>query len=184
MKNEDLHFHYVATPGEAEELINKFDRFWISNCGCRESGDGCKRSRVDLCLFFDAQMGGTGADFKEVDEKFARGILEEAEDKRLVARPFRYEDDKTRVQGICFCCDDCCWYFQEEGRYESDKGKFVERTETDSCGACGECVDVCYFGAREIADGALSVVEDDCFGCGLCTDVCTESCISMVERSH
>jgi len=167
---------------EAEGLIAKFDRFWVSDCGCRDDGDGCERSRVDLCLFFDPAMGGTGTDFKEVTWEFVRGIVKEARDKLLVARPFRYEDDKTRAQGICFCCDDCCWYFKKEGRYESDKGAFVERTETDLCSACGACVEVCYFGAREVVDNAISVARDECFGCGLCVDICTEGCITMVER--
>jgi NAD-dependent dihydropyrimidine dehydrogenase PreA subunit len=182
MQSNEPHFHYVATLGEVRELVEQFDRFWVSNCGCREGGDGCKRSRLDLCLFFDPQMGGTGTDFKEVDRAFVHGILKETEEKRLVSRPFRYEDDKSRVQGICFCCDDCCWYFTKEGAYECDRGKYVERTDSDSCEDCGTCVNVCYYGAREIVDGKLSVARDDCFGCALCADVCPEGCVTMVER--
>ncbi len=179
---EEPHFHYVATLAEAKELIAGADKFWVSDCGCRAGGDGCGRSRVDVCLFFDAQMGGTGANFREVERDFALGIVKEAEDKRLVARPFRYEDDKSRTQGICFCCDDCCWYFREEGVSECDKGKFVERTDMDGCNHCGECVEVCYFGAREVEDDTLAVARDDCFGCGLCADVCPEECIEMAAR--
>jgi len=29
MGENDLHFHYVATRGEAEAIINRFDRFWV-----------------------------------------------------------------------------------------------------------------------------------------------------------
>lgn len=91
MDNGDRHFHYIATLSEARELVDRFYRFWVSNCECRENRDeGCSRSRMDLCLFFDPQMGGTGSDFKEVTWEFVLGILKEAREKRLVTRPFRY----------------------------------------------------------------------------------------------
>jgi ferredoxin len=183
MKDDELHFHYVATREEAEELIAGFGKFWVSNCGCREGEPGCQRSRADVCLFFDTQMGGTGSDFREVDADFVAGIMKEAADKHLVVRPFRYEEDKTRVQGICFCCDDCCYYFRSDVETsECDRGMFAARTDMDACAACGTCVDVCYFGAREIADGKLAVADEKCYGCGLCADVCPEECVTMAVR--
>jgi ferredoxin len=184
MEGNEPHFHYVATREEAEELIAASGKFWVSNCGCREERTGCARSRLDLCLFFDPQMGGTGADFREVDADFVAGILDEAASKRLVARPFRYEEDKTRVQGICFCCDDCCYYFRgEEEKGECDKGTFVARACPEACAGCGTCLEVCYFGARELIEGELVVADDRCYGCGLCADVCPEECVTMAVRA-
>ncbi|MCP4229632.1 MAG: hypothetical protein GY771_05740, partial [bacterium] len=101
-------------------------------------------------------MGGTGSNFREVDSAFVSAIMQEAEAKLLVVRPFRYEDDKTRTQGICFCCDDCCYYFTGKEEMSScDKGKFRERTDMETCTHCGECEEVCYFGARRMNDGEL-----------------------------
>ncbi len=184
MGNDDLHFHYVATRGEAEVIINGFDRFWVSNCECREKGPGCTRSRADVCLFFDPAMGGTGSDFREVDREFVAGILREVRDKGLVARPFRYEDDKSRTQGICFCCDDCCEYFRagQGNADDCDPGKYVEYTDPENCAGCAACEEVCYFGARKLNGDELEVDSDKCFGCGLCVDVCAQNCILMVER--
>ena len=136
---------------------------------------------MDVCLFFDPAMGGTGSGFKEVDRTFVETILKEAEKTHLVARPFRYEDDKTRVQGICFCCDDCCYYFKT-GSELCDKGAFIEETDSESCIACGACVDVCYFGARTLRDEHLEIVREACYGCGLCVDVCSQGSIEMVKR--
>lgn len=177
VSGDDLHFHYVATHGEAAEHIAAHDRFWVSDCGCRED---CKRSRIDVCLFFAPEMGGTGGNFHEVDRAFAAGILKEAEEKRLVARPFRYEDDKSRTQGICFCCDDCCYYFTQGGT--CDPGAFVETTAMAACTHCGGCEPACYFHARLMKEGELRVARDKCFGCGLCVDVCPEKCIAMTAR--
>jgi len=39
--------HYVCTHDEARRLIAAHDRFWVSNCGCRESRAACNRSRID-----------------------------------------------------------------------------------------------------------------------------------------
>jgi len=184
VEGDELQFHYVATREEAEELIAGFDRFWVSNCGCREKGPGCQRSRLDLCLFFDPQMGGTGSDFREVDREFVAGLVKEAEDKHLVVRPFRYDEDRTRTQGICFCCDDCCYYCRgEEEQAECDRGRFAARTDAEACAACGTCVDVCYFGARALDNDALTVNDDKCYGCALCLDVCPEGCISTAARA-
>ncbi len=183
MEGDGLQFHYVATREDAEELIARAERFWVSNCGCREKGPGCQRSRLDLCLFFDPQMGGTGSDFHEVDREFVAGLVKEAEDNHLVVRPFRYDEDRTRTQGICLCCDDCCYYLRgEEELAECDKGRYIARTDKDACASCGTCVELCYFGARALDDAVLAVNDDRCYGCALCLDVCPEGCISMAER--
>jgi Pyruvate/2-oxoacid:ferredoxin oxidoreductase delta subunit len=182
-KTVEPSFHYIATRQEGREKIDAHERFWVSNCGCREGGPGCKRSRIDVCLFFDDQeMTGTGSDWKEVDREFVEGVLKEAEEKHLVTRPFRYDKDRTRDQGICFCCDDCCGYFHGD-TWPCDKGKFMEKTDMDDCTLCGDCEDVCYFNARKMVNGKLAVNQEVCHGCGLCTDVCPEDCIEMVERN-
>ncbi|MBN2379398.1 4Fe-4S binding protein [candidate division WOR-3 bacterium] len=177
-------FHYVCTRAQAVEKINEHDRFFVSNCGCREGNEeGCKRSRVDVCLFFDdKEMTGTGTGWKEVDRAFVDGILKEAQEKRLVYRPFHYAKDRTHDQGVCFCCDDCCAYFHGD-EWGCDPSDYIEKTDMDSCTNCGECEAVCYFGARKMVEGQLKVNCEKCAGCALCIDMCPENCIRMVERS-
>jgi Na+-translocating ferredoxin:NAD+ oxidoreductase RNF subunit RnfB len=181
MEGDELQLHYVATRDEGEELIARAERFWVANCGCREEGPGCRRSRLDVCLSFDDAVGDFGSGRHEVGRAFAEGLLREAEEKRLVVRPFR-DDERTRAVGICFCCDDCCGYFKEPDKYECDKGRYVARTAEEACAACGTCVDACYFGARALEGDELAVDEEACYGCGLCADVCAEGCVTMAER--
>jgi len=173
--------HFVSTMQEALELIKERDRFWVSNCGCREKKGECSQSRIDVCLFFSETLGGTGSGFRKVDKDFVEGILTEAKDKQLVTRPFRKPPDLVEVDGICFCCADCCEYFTEQD-ISCDKGSFIERTDTDACTDCGTCVEVCYFKAREMEDGELVIDQEECYGCGLCADVCPEICVQMVAR--
>jgi Pyruvate/2-oxoacid:ferredoxin oxidoreductase delta subunit len=173
--------HFVSTREEFGEVLKKLDRFWVSNCGCREGNkDGCRRSRMDLCLMFRGDFGSSGSGKKEVTRAEVDAILHEAEEKHLVTRPF-WNDERTEVDGSCFCCDDCCGYFLNPEE-KCAKGAFIETTRQEGCTDCGACVDVCYFKARKMVAQKLTVERDACFGCGLCRDVCPTDCIEMSAR--
>ncbi len=175
-------FHFVCTHEEATEIINKHGKFWVCNCGCREDRDGgCKRSRIDLCLMFRGDFEQTGTNRHEASLAEVKAIFAEAEDKHLVYRPFRNDNDRSLIDGICFCCDCCCEYFSNPDEI-CDKGKLIERTDEELCSLCGECMDVCYFKARDIEDDRMLVNRDECYGCGLCATTCPEDCIEMVAR--
>jgi ferredoxin len=175
--------HYVCTREEAAKLIADFDRFWISNCGCRESRGKCERSRIDLCLQFCESTAADGSGIREATREEAEAILKEAETRHLVVRPFRDEATKTKVEGICFCCDDCCGYFTDPEDDECEKGSLIEETDLEQCSQCGLCAEVCYFGARKMVEGELQIDREKCYGCSLCLDVCPVDCIKMGERA-
>jgi ferredoxin len=136
---------------------------------------------MDVCLLFRKDFPPTGSGFKEITWAGVEAILREAEGKHLVTRPFRNQDDQSMVDGICFCCDDCCAYFLSPAE-KCDKGKYVESTDLSACSECGLCEEVCYFEARKLGDQELRVERSRCYGCGLCVDVCPEGCIKMVSR--
>lgn len=182
MGKGDFHIHYVSTLDEAAELINEHDEFWVCNCGCREAQDKCARSRIDVCLFFQGEGGFSGSGHRKIKRAQADGILKEAIDKKLVARPFRNDKKRDEIDGICFCCDDCCAYFLDP-KEECDKGKFVERTDLVNCEACGACVELCYFKARKVTKDRLRIFAEKCYGCGLCIGACPNEYIEMVPRS-
>ncbi|MFH1861601.1 MAG: 4Fe-4S binding protein [bacterium] len=183
MPQGESHFHYVCTFEEAEELLTGNQRFWISNCGCREQRGGCQRSRVDLCLSFRAESPTWGSAKREITGAETADLLQDARNHRLVPRPFRREDDKTVTDGICFCCDDCCEYFTKPADNHCDKGIFIEVTDSEICSSCGTCTEVCYFEVRRFDGCDLEIVRDFCYGCGLCRDVCPEGAIMMVDRN-
>ena len=178
MTEQGFTIHYVATREEARRLISKHKKFWVSNCGCREGKGTCGRSRMDVCLYFNRNFPSTGSHRKSITNAGVEAILDEAEAKHLVARPFRNEQDPGITDGICFCCDDCCSYFLNPAE-KCDKGAYRESTDMNKCTHCGACVDVCYFNARTMKHDKLVINPDNCYGCGLCLDVCPEDCIQM-----
>jgi len=181
MNEKDLAFHYVCTREQAKDLVTEHNKFWVSNCGCRESHGKCTRSRVDLCLIFREDVGTSGSRKKEISNVEVEEIFKEAKEKHLVTRPFRNEKNMKETTGICFCCDDCCAYFLNPDE-KCDKGGFIERTDQNLCNNCGECEEVCYFKARKMDSDELFVDRSNCYGCGLCLDACPEDCIEMVQR--
>jgi ferredoxin len=188
MSDDKIPVHYVCTYARARELIAGTEQFWVSNCGCRESNEkGCKRSRLDVCLMFREDENSSGTGKRKSTRADAESIMKEAEEKRLVARPFRNEA-RDQTTGICFCCDDCCGYFldkDEKGnpKYTCDKGEMIETTAMADCTHCGECEPVCFFNARKMEGDKLTLDRELCFGCGLCVDACPATCISMVPRA-
>jgi len=177
---KEIPMHFVCTRDDASKMIDAQQKFWVSNCGCREGNpDGCKHSRTDVCLMFEGEEGSSGSGKREISKAEAVELIKEAKEKKLVCRPFRNTENMI-TEGVCFCCDDCCGYFLGDD-YACDKGTMIEQTDEGSCSNCGGCVDFCYFGARKIEDGKLVVNKDKCYGCALCVDDCPD-CIQMVLR--
>jgi len=174
--------HFVCTPDEARAIVNRHKKFWIADCGCRVRSGNCKRSRIETCLQLAPKtaVGSAEINFKEITKEEALSLIEDAQGDHLVPRPFRDDKKKDKIDGICFCCDDCCSYFIEDDQV-CDKGKLIESTDKAVCIDCGVCVGVCYFGARAMED-VLQIDSEKCYGCGLCTDVCAMRAISMVPR--
>lgn len=179
---DEIPMHYVCTLQEAFTLVSDRDRFWVSNCGCRESRGGCARSRIDVCLMFSGEDQGSGSGIHAVTRNEVSDILDEAKTKHLVSRPFR-DKDRKGVDGICFCCDDCCGYFLDTKEI-CDRGIFLEMTNMERCTHCGVCADVCHFAARKISEGRLVIERENCYGCGLCADICPEECVEMIKRGQ
>ena len=183
MNKDGYVMHYVCTHEEAWELIQKQENFWVSNCGCRENRGKCTQSRLDVCLMFTDQVAPTGSGMHPISFDDARRILQEGRQKMLVARPFRSEKNPSVVEGICFCCDDCCAYFLDPTEI-CDEGDLIEVTDHDKCTLCGDCAPVCYFHARRVEDGRMRIHPERCYGCGLCVDVCLLGAIQMVKRTE
>jgi len=181
MNTESIPLHFVCTRDEARDLIARHDKFWIGECGCRAKRGKCGRSRHNVCLEFYPETAADGIDRKEAGRDEAEGLLKEAESSRLVTRPFRDYETKMRVEGICFCCDDCCEHFQNPDEV-CERGQYIEKTSMGDCIDCGACVDVCYFKARGMDADSFVVSRDNCYGCGLCLDTCPVDCIEMVPR--
>jgi len=183
MNEQTSNMHYVCTPNEARDLIRRQARYWVANCGCRESlGFVCSRSKADVCLQFFSQSASGGQELREIDRLEAEALVDYAQQKGLVCRPFRDPQTFQQVEGICFCCDDCCAYFLHPEEESCDKGSLAECTDMARCDSCGDCLEACHFQARLMVEGSLALKKELCYGCGFCVEACPQEAIRMVSR--
>lgn len=173
--------HSVCTKDEARALIESRERFIIADCWCRLERGRCVRSPMDVCLHFREHDSVNPSGRHEAGREEALDLVEEARKQALVSRPFSVGEDGG-VDGICFCCDDCCVFFTGRDPGQCDRGTMIERTIEGCCSSCGMCETVCRFGARVMDAGQLIVTRSLCWGCGLCADTCENGCIEMVPR--
>jgi MinD superfamily P-loop ATPase len=55
--------------------------------------------------------------------------------------------------------------------------------DQSKCSACGQCEEVCRYGAIDVIGGLYSVNEIGCEGCGYCARVCPDDAITNVEQN-
>ncbi len=170
--------HFVCTHAQAKEFIESQGEFHIGVCGCREKKGDCSRSRMDVCLVFNPGFPGSGSTRRPASKEEALGLVALADAKGLVTRPFRNLERPDRLDGICFCCPECCYYFLHPEE-RCDKGSLREATQREQCDDCGLCVESCPFGARRLVEGRLTLDPEKCYGCGLCVDSCPAECIEV-----
>jgi MinD superfamily P-loop ATPase len=63
------------------------------------------------------------------------------------------------------------------------KGHYYSETNTSKCNGCGDCIDACKFGARQMNVDNIPVVNNNCHGCGVCSSKCESSAISLKQRT-
>jgi Pyruvate/2-oxoacid:ferredoxin oxidoreductase delta subunit len=172
--------HIIWTLDEVKKAIPDQDTFWLSDCACRkEKGNTCKKG-VRMCLGFSEKATSTPNNRGPITRAKMKELLEFAKTEHLVPRPFI--GDNGKVTSVCLCCPCCCDYILGKPGETNVAGPSVEATDKAACVSCEACVDLCYFGARKVVDGTLTIDRSKCYGCGVCVDSCGPGAISMKPR--
>ena len=173
--------HFVCTKEEAKKLVDKRSNFWVSNCECKLYNTNPNQlESMDVCLLFQ-DTTDLGQDISKITKEEALELLDIAKKTHMIHKPFRNNDKKNTIGGICLCSHECFGYFKDKNA-TYDKGPSIEQTDFSRCSHCGVCVPSCDFNARKMENDRLKVDHDACHGCGLCADVCPMKCIKMVDR--
>jgi MinD superfamily P-loop ATPase len=57
---------------------------------------------------------------------------------------------------------------------------YVAQVDAELCAACGECAEVCQFGAISV-DGVALIDVAACMGCGVCVVHCPQEALALVR---
>ena len=58
---------------------------------------------------------------------------------------------------------------------------YRSQVDTDVCIGCGDCSNLCQFGALSADDGVAVVDAALCMGCGVCVSRCSQGALSLVR---
>lgn len=171
------------------KFIEETDYIALAVCYCRHEmellGKSCGRSK-DVCLQFGpfARYVVERGFGRKITKEEAYAVLRKSEEEGLVHLS---DNNQKRINFICNCCGCCCGLLGGITRLHKPKAiatsHFTLSIDTDTCVACGACVDRCHFGAITVNE-TVEVDSEKCLGCGLCNMVCPTESLSMKRREE
>lgn len=115
---------------------------------------------------------------ERIDAEKAKEIVRDADRSGLM--------HTCNPNGICNCCDDCCYLFRGQKLLDSygvwPATAYVVEMDRDACVNCGLCVKRCRMQVFEKTDGQIKFNTAHCAGCGLCVNTCPRKALRLVER--
>ena len=182
--------HRVLNLETVKGYLREADQIVHLDCFCREKRHNCD-APIDVCIYLNdrAELALNSVELQyrnpskaSVDE--ALEALVRSYEAGLVHMAYAYKQDEINV--ICSCCSCCCEALSSVLRFGLAPHLLtsgtVSITDVSNCDDCGDCVDRCHFGAREMVNGEMVFNPEMCFGCGLCVSTCPTKAIALVDK--
>ena len=189
--------HKVLNYDNVKQHLINANKISLMDCACRTNRGNCD-GPIEVCIVlnsFAEQILAEKDDLeswpgtlhpREVSVDEALEALKKSHEAGLVHTNLVRRDKPNEVSTICSCCTCCCGPLSGVIRYglaphllTSDT---TSVTDIAACTDCGDCVDRCQFGAREMVDGSHAFNPDLCFGCGLCVSTCPTNAIKLIDK--
>jgi ferredoxin len=163
------------------------DHIIALQCPCRVARPNpCQP--LDVCLIVGEPFASFVAEHHPqrthwITQDEAERILTEEHERGHVHHAFFKDAMLGRFYAICNCCECCCGAMQAHfnGVPMLASSGYVSQSDGESCIGCGECVEVCQFGALDLYGGRSRVDWDACMGCGVCVDRCCQGAMTLVR---
>ena len=155
----------------------------------------CRAARENPCLPTDVCMVVGGGDFtldhhpqrsRRVTQEEALEVLHAEHQRGHVHTAYFKDACDDRFYAICNCCGCCCGGLEamtKHGVPMVASSGFVAEVDEDYCAACGNCEEICPFGAVSV-NGTSQVDWEKCMGCGVCEGQCETGAITLVRDAR
>ncbi len=186
--NQSIRTDVEIQPFEsAAEIVNRAKAWGVLDCICRKQkaliGDPCHHP-VDVCMAMSEVEGAFDRStvIRAMSREDALETLRRAAEAGLVHTVSNQQEDHWY---ICNCCTCSCGILRgiaEMGVPTAvARSAFVNQVDEPRCIACGECVEVCPFGAMSV-DEVAAVNQARCVGCGVCVVTCPQEALHLTRR--
>jgi NAD-dependent dihydropyrimidine dehydrogenase PreA subunit len=180
---------HVLSMENAKRILSNAHTISLMDCYCRLTFGHCD-APFNVCLDLNEVAERHVAEFgaRQITLEEALEVLEISHEAGLVHMAYGHGEwyEPGVVNSICSCCSCCCGVFSGVLRFGMFPHLLTSHatavTDLSACVDCGDCVDRCQFGAREIPDASLAFDPDLCFGCGLCVSTCPTLAITLVDK--
>jgi ferredoxin len=165
-----------------EEVLSFIDEqerpVYLNYCDCRSLRGECGLPTKTCITYKDGVNSFAHRGLSEkIDKEKAKEIVIKADKKGLM--------HTVNPNGICNCCDDCCYLFRGQRRRDSSgfwpKTENVIELDASKCIVCGKCVKRCHFEVF-LKEGKILVDEAKCVGCGICVQSCPTGALKLKGR--
>lgn len=168
-----------------EEMLDFIDKqgkrpVYLNYCDCKMLTGECGAPR-QVCITYKNGINSfadRGLSVR-IDAERAKQIVREADKAGLM--------HTCNPNGICNCCDDCCYLFRVQSRNGSygvwPATDYMVSFDKDKCVGCGLCAKRCRMKVFEINGDYPILNTTTCAGCGLCVNTCPGKALCLVRRA-
>jgi ferredoxin len=143
----------------------------------------CPEDEWEVCMLFETASEEDRQQTRQLSTKEALRLIQTTTDRGNIHQLFYFQDGDVPFE-LCNCCTCCCYPLREaKGKgdnFESQlRSGYVAVTNDEICVGCGECINSCFFGARQLDRNGLQFDEALCFGCACCLPNCPDGAIRI-----
>lgn len=181
----DLEIHPYES---AAEIVRQAQSWGVMDCVCRSQkaliGEACGHP-IDVCMTLGKKPGLF--DHSPVIRPLTlEGALETLDRAARAGLVHSVSNVQGELNYICNCCTCSCGILRgvvELGMVNvAARSAFVNTVDGERCIGCGQCLDVCQFGALSLADFIAQVNRLRCAGCGVCALSCEQGALRLDRR--
>jgi UDP-glucose 4-epimerase len=177
-------FLYDLCPCRINQDCQHFSKY---DFGCMVLGRGVLRMKPNDGLIIQGRLGTKEEAIKRARKAVEAGLIPgfgrlRGDAINRIGGPI---PDTGDLFNLCYCCPCCCVIggIKHSPSYLRSIFKRFEgltvAVDEDACTDCGECAEVCIFGALEMVDDKVERDFEKCFGCGRCVTACPSEALSI-----